>query len=371
MNHRLHLLLVIGLALIVHLSYGQNSVGIGTNTPNANAVLHLVSPGGNQGFIVPQLTSAQRIATSFTDNLSMEVQGLLVFDTDDQLFYYWNGTHWVSLSAQTLSAGTGITIGTDGIISNSGDLDETNEIQDLTLEGNTLTITNNGSATSIDLTSYLDNTDSQTLDLSSDQLSISGGNSVDLSVLKEGTGSDDQTAAEVSVTAAGNLTSTNVQDALIEIQTDVDGFTDTDDQTLSFLSNSLSIADGNTVDLSGLIDDADADATNELQDLTLESDALTITNNASASTIDLSPYLDNTDSQTLDLSSDQLSISGGNSVDLSVLKDGTGSDDQTAAEVSVSAAGNLTSTNVQDALIEIQTDVDGFTDTDDQTLSFL
>ncbi|MEQ8552688.1 MAG: hypothetical protein RIC53_08550 [Cyclobacteriaceae bacterium] len=370
MNHRLQLPWVIGLVLIAQLSFGQNSVGIGTSSPNTNAVLHLVSPGGNQGFIVPQLTTPQRTAASFTDNLGTNEGGLLVFDTDESFFYYWDGTAWLSLSAQTLLAGTGISIDANGSIINVGDLDSGNEIQDLALVNNTLTITENGNATSIDLTPFLDNTDSQSLSFTNDQLSVSGGNSIDLSALKDGTGTDDQIAEEVSVTAAGNLTSTNVQDALIEIQTDVDGFTDTDDQTLSFLSNSLTISEGNSVDLGGLIDDADADPTNEIQDLSLASNALTITNNASASTIDLSPYLDNTDDQVLDLTSDQLSISGGNSIDLSVLKDGTGTDDQTASEVNVTVSGNLTSTNVQSALTELQSDIDGFTDTDDQTLSF-
>ena len=41
------------------------------------------------------------------------------------------------------------------------DNDEQNEIQDLVLNGNNLTITNNGSATPIDLSGYLDNTDTQ------------------------------------------------------------------------------------------------------------------------------------------------------------------------------------------------------------------
>ena len=41
------------------------------------------------------------------------------------------------------------------------DADPDNEIQDLQLLGNILTITNNGTATSIDLSGYLDNTDTQ------------------------------------------------------------------------------------------------------------------------------------------------------------------------------------------------------------------
>ncbi len=43
-------------------------------------------------------------------------------------------------------------------------------------------------------------------------------------------------------------------------------------------------------------EDSDADPVNEIQDLEINSNILKITNNASASSIDLSPYLDNTDS---------------------------------------------------------------------------
>ena len=68
-----------------------------------------------------------------------------------------------------------------------------------------------------------------------------------------------------------------------------------------------------TTDLSSLIDDADADPTNEIQDISLSSDQLSIT---SGSSVDLSGYLDNTDNQTLSYipGSSSLSISGGNSV---------------------------------------------------------
>ena len=45
----------------------------------------------------------------------------------------------------------------------SADDDPSNEIQDLQLAGNILTVTNNGTATTIDLSPYLDNTDNQNL----------------------------------------------------------------------------------------------------------------------------------------------------------------------------------------------------------------
>jgi hypothetical protein len=70
-------------------------VGIGTETPSTNAVLELRSPGNNQGFLVPRLTTSQRTATVFTSGLTVSEKGLLVFDTDTNKFYYWNGTMWV------------------------------------------------------------------------------------------------------------------------------------------------------------------------------------------------------------------------------------------------------------------------------------
>src|SRR5688572_25606635 len=76
-------------------------VGIGTTTPNANAVLDLKSSGYNQGFLVPRLTTAERTAMS---GLSAAEKGLLVFDTNDNKFYYWSGSAWIVIED---SVGTG------------------------------------------------------------------------------------------------------------------------------------------------------------------------------------------------------------------------------------------------------------------------
>ncbi|WP_258103004.1 hypothetical protein [Marinoscillum sp. MHG1-6] len=72
----------------------QNSMGIGTNSPNPNAVLELVSPTSNQGFLVPRLTTLERGSMS----LSANENGLLVFDIDDQLFYFWVDPTWIPVS---------------------------------------------------------------------------------------------------------------------------------------------------------------------------------------------------------------------------------------------------------------------------------
>ena len=160
--------LLIAAALVTIIFQAQSQgVGIGVESPNPNAVLELVSPDNNQGLLVPKMSTAERTATAFTDNLSSSENGLLVYDTDENAFYFWINSQWVSMqSAVNVTAGSGIQI-IDGEISNTGDLDSSNEIQDLELDGNTLRITNNTSATDIDLTPLTENnTDEQILSLS-------------------------------------------------------------------------------------------------------------------------------------------------------------------------------------------------------------
>jgi hypothetical protein len=135
-------------------AWSQNAVGIGVANPNRHAVLELVSTGNNQGVLVPKLTSAQRTATSFTSSLGASETGLLVFDSDQKSFYYWDGTAWKTVG-EVLTAGTGVQINGAAI-----------EVipQDLELTGTTLKITNNPAATSIDLTPFSGtNTDDQQL----------------------------------------------------------------------------------------------------------------------------------------------------------------------------------------------------------------
>jgi hypothetical protein len=123
-----------------------------------------------------------------------------------------------------------------------------------------------------------------------------------------------------------------------------------DNQTLSFDGSNLSISGGNKLSMSDLLQnltvsyqpdgtylgisrgnsvklaniESDGDPKNEIQDVTITSDKLKITNNPEAREWDLSRYLDNTDGQSLswDPASRKLGISGSTSVaDLSELKD--------------------------------------------------
>ena len=244
----------------------------------------------------------------------------------------------------------------NGYLTSEVDGSTTNEIQDLQLATNTLTITNNGSATPIDLSGYLDNTNltetevdafvanngyltsetdgSTTNELISGgtligttlRITDAGGNTdIDLVTLQDGTGTDDQTATEVGVTPANGVTSTNVQAALEELQGeiasagggdmlesvyDADGNNVVDDAELVngltvetavpvgalFTDTQLTEAevDAFVADNGYLTSEVDGSTTNEIQDLQIASDILSITNNGSATPIDLSGYLDNT-----------------------------------------------------------------------------
>jgi len=89
-----------------------------------------------------------------------------------------------------------LTISNDTIyLSNEGfvklpvdfDIDSTNEIQDLNLTANVLTITNKANPVQISLAQYVGtNTDEQLLNLTGTDLTISNGNTVDLSPIQDG-----------------------------------------------------------------------------------------------------------------------------------------------------------------------------------------
>jgi len=78
----------------------NNNVGIGTLTPAPSAILDLNPSTNDKGFLVPRLTTAQRIAIASPAN------GLLIYDTNFNCFFYFS-TAWSSLC--NLSGPTGPT----------------------------------------------------------------------------------------------------------------------------------------------------------------------------------------------------------------------------------------------------------------------
>lgn len=85
--------------------YVQAQVGIGTDSPNPHAVLELTSPGNNKGLILPSLTTAQRTSTTFTSQLNASENGLLVYDKDENKFYFWQNTDWQVMVSGTIGGG--------------------------------------------------------------------------------------------------------------------------------------------------------------------------------------------------------------------------------------------------------------------------
>jgi len=225
-------------------------LGIGTATPNTFAAIDLSETG--KGFLINRLNNAERTALGSTIGASEE--GMMVYDTEDNAIYTWDGSTWNT------------TTNTDA--------------QDLSLSGNTLSLTNDG--TTVDLSAYLDNTDTQL------------------------------TEAEVDAFVANNGYLTSF--------TEVDGDATNEIQDISLIGTNLSITSGSTIDLSGIDTDTDTqlseaevdayvanngyltsfsevdgDVTNELQDVSLTGNTLGLS--GSTATVDLSAYLDNTDTQ--------------------------------------------------------------------------
>jgi hypothetical protein len=177
----------------------------------------------------------------------------------------------------------------------------TNEIQHITKVGSMITLDQNGGSI-IDADSDSTN-ELQTLGLNGNVLNISDGNSVTFNF-------DDADASSTNeiqhITKVGNVISLDKNGGSIIV---ADGDSTNELQTLGLSGNVLSLSKGNSVTFN--FDDADANASNEIQDLSLSSNLLSLSKDPTPASIDLSPYLDNTDNQTLsiDVPNNKLSIS--------------------------------------------------------------
>lgn len=298
---------------------------------------------------------------------------------------------------------------------NDADASPTNELQDLSLSVNVLSLS--GSAATINLAGYLDNTDSQTVTYTpaTQVLSISGGNTANLSSLLDNTDSQaiSKTGNTLSISGnastvdlSGYLDNTDVLGSLSCSNTQIAKYNGSawvcaaDNDTtysagtgISLVGTTFSATLGTSIDSSEIVDgsilfadlsansctngqifkyngsswvcgtdnvnDADASATNELQDLSLSVNILSLS--GSAATVNLAPYLDNTDSQNLSYvaGTQALSIGGGNSVSLASLLDNTDSQ-------GISKTGNTLSITGSAGTVDLSSYLDN---TDAQSIS--
>ena len=206
----------------------------------------------------------------------------------------------------------------------------------------------------MDLSSLLDNTDDQNLTLAANSLSIEDGNSVDLSGYLDNT--DDQ-----NLTLAGNTLSIEDGNSV-----DLSGFVSTDDQNISGSGLSgtdltIGIENGTNevIDLSSLVDDADADPTNELQTISRTGTDVTLSDGGGTVSV-----ADN-DNDSSNETNTAFAVNAGNleitdaAGTLSVPVSSLGSDDQ-----NLTLAGNTLSIEDGNSV-----DLSGFVSTDDQNIS--
>ena len=183
----------------------------------------------------------------------------------------------------------------------SGYLDNT-DTQDLSLSDNTLSLTDGGS---VDLSGYLDDTDTTYtagtgLTLIDTEFSVDLGTTIETGEITNGTIVNDDISESTTISASkvenGSYFIGSAGTAGYVWKSDGDGVgtwgedIDTDTQDLSLSDNTLSLTDGGSVDLSGYLDNTDT------QDLSLSENTLSLTDGGS---VDLSGYLDNTDTQDL------------------------------------------------------------------------
>ncbi len=193
--------------------------------------------------------------------------------------------------------------------------DPASDKQTLSFDGSNLTIS--GSNSTVPLTNLLQN-----LEVASDgtggyNLSLTRGNTINLATIeKDG---DPTNEIQDLIISSNKL---KITKNALATEWDLTPYLDnTDKQALSWdpVNRILGIS-GNTgtVNLSELKNDADADPANEIQDLQLVSNKLSITGKTGAKEIDMNAYLDNTDDQKLTYteSNNTLSIEDGNSVTL-------------------------------------------------------
>lgn len=105
---------VAGLIALPSTSKAQDNVGIGTTSPDASAILELLTT--NKGLLVPRMTALQRLAIPTPAN------SLLVYDTDSMCYFFYRlpSTSWISLCNGTGGSGSAGATGATGPTGSAG-----------------------------------------------------------------------------------------------------------------------------------------------------------------------------------------------------------------------------------------------------------
>lgn len=201
----------------------------------------------------------------------------------------WNGSTWVpgndntGASGVPYTAGPGIAISNNNVITNTGDADQDviNELQTLSLVGNTVSLSKNGG--SFTLPGDNDNNPSnelQTISLNGTTLSLSmNGGSVNLPVGGDGNNTDELQTLSLS----GKVLSLSNNGGSVNLPDDNDNNPANEIQTLSLSGKVLSLSNnGGSINIP---DDNDNNPVNEIQTLSLSGNTLSLSNNGGSVTL--------------------------------------------------------------------------------------
>lgn len=97
-------ILFIALFLAFSMNSAFSQIGIDNDNPNENSSLDLGAT--DRGMLPNRLTTNERTGI-LEPNLGPDEKGMWVYDTDQNLYYFWNGTEWVSMTSGSLS-GSGL-----------------------------------------------------------------------------------------------------------------------------------------------------------------------------------------------------------------------------------------------------------------------
>ncbi|SMD36940.1 hypothetical protein SAMN04488029_3153 [Reichenbachiella faecimaris] len=260
--------------LLFSFSAIAQSVGVGTETPNANAILELVAPNNNQGLLVPRMTTVQRTASTFTSNLSTVENGLMVYDEDLNKFFFWINDQWTELATGNLNGlpdqvgHGGKYLTTDGSSSLWNDIDFSDLIN---VPSDLLDGDDDTQLTDADIAAlgYIKSADDADIDPTNENQTVSAGTGISVTQTDEDfevtNTSPDQTVV-LSDGGSGNVTIGGTYPNLtIDVPDNLDNSDTNEIQDISTdgTAGDITLSDGSTLTLN--VDDADADPSNEDQ----------------------------------------------------------------------------------------------------------
>ncbi len=297
------------------------------------------------------ISGGNTISYSVDDNDSDPTNELQEIVQTGDLIALTGGSNLVDLSVyrdtgtvqdlSSVKAGEDVTVNISGGIGTTfsvadGDNDLNNEIQQLVYSGTTLSIS--AGTTSVDLSPFIDppqNLSSST-GFNSATVNITGGTSTTFSI--DDNDADPSNEIQHMSIAADQLSLSNSTTVI-----DLSGYLD-DEQDLSSSKSGVDVTVNitNGIGTTFSVADNDNNPTNEIQDLVLFGNSLGVT--GSSLFADLTPFMDNTDNQTLTLAGNLLSIQNGNSVTLPSSSGPTG---PTGAQGNVGPTGAAGTTGSQ------------------------